>query len=189
MSASVETQPPVQRSISVSWDPDAAFRRFTADFGFWWPSGTHSIGGKKVKRVVFECRIGGRIYEELVDGRRFQWGRITAFEPPRRVAFSFHPSLDESKAQDVTVSFLPEGSGTRVELVSTGWERLGERARIARKAYHIGWGSVLDTYAGKRSAVIAVFAVISGVQTAILRLTGRLDAQIDKAGGRMPDSA
>lgn len=187
--STVESQPAVERSILVSWDQEAAFRRFTAEFGAWWPSGTHSIGGKQVKRVVFECRVGGRIYEELKDGRRFQWGTVTAFDPPTRVAFTFHPSLEKEKAQDVVVSFVPAGTGTRVELVSTGWERLGERARVARKGYYIGWGSVLDTYAGKRSGVILLFKLISGAQTLFLRLTGKLEAQIDKAPGRMADSA
>ncbi len=56
--------PPIRRSVSVSWAPDAAFRRFTSDFGSWWPSRTHSVGGPNVRRIVFEPHAGGRIYEE-----------------------------------------------------------------------------------------------------------------------------
>ena len=55
--------PPIVRSISVSWQPEEAFRRFTADFGNWWPRHTHSIGGKCVERIVFECNPGGLIFE------------------------------------------------------------------------------------------------------------------------------
>lgn len=66
--------PAIRRSVAVSWGPVEAFRRFTADFGGWWPRATHSVGGRFVKHVVFECVPGGRIYEELTDGRRFQWG-------------------------------------------------------------------------------------------------------------------
>jgi uncharacterized protein YndB with AHSA1/START domain len=178
--------PAVRRSVAVSWNPSDAFRRFTADFAAWWPSRTHSIGGRRVKRIAFECQVGGRIYEELTDGRRFQWGKVTVWDPPRRVGFTWHPSRDEREAQDVEVTFTAEGTGTRVELVSTGWERLGVRARRARKAYDVGWGSVLDVYAGRWSAAFVIFGLISTVLTFALRVSGKLDASIDKAGGRMP---
>lgn len=178
--------PPVRRSVSVSWDPESAFRRFTEEFGAWWPSHTHSIGGSLVERIVFECRVGGRIIEELKDGRRFQWGRVTVWEAPRRVAFTWHPSRDETEAQDVEIRFLPDGTGTRLELVSTGWERMGPKARKMRKGYNVGWGAVLDSWAGRRSAATVLFAALSGGATLYLRLTGGLEASIDKAGGRIP---
>ncbi|MEX2124021.1 MAG: SRPBCC domain-containing protein [Woeseia sp.] len=179
--------PPVRRSVDVSWDPDAAFRRFTADFESWWPTATHSIGGKRVARVIFECREGGGIVEELVDGRRFQWGTVTRWDPPHAVGFSWHPSRDASTAQDVEVTFTPAGAGTRVELTSSGWERLGAKGRRERKGYNIGWGSVMATYAGQRSVALVVFAIISAALTFVLRVTGRLNGMIDAAGGRLPD--
>ena len=64
--------PPIHRSIVVSWDPDAAFRRFTAEFATWWPSRTHSIGENRIKRIVFD-RNGflyhGRV-RAVADGAR-----------------------------------------------------------------------------------------------------------------------
>ena len=181
--------PPVKRAISVSWAPAEAFRRFTEGFATWWPSRTHSIGGSRVKRIVFECRVGGRIYEELNDGRRFEWGRVTAWDPPRRVGFTWHPSRDAREAQEVDVTFAPEDTGTRVSLTSTGWERLGAAARRQRKGYDVGWGSVLSVYAGRRNAAFFIFGFISIVLTYALRITGRLEAAIDKSGGRMPADA
>jgi uncharacterized protein YndB with AHSA1/START domain len=175
--------------VSVSWEPEAAFRRFTQDFGTWWPRATHSIGGDRVERISFDGRPGGLIVEELKGGQRFQWGRITAWEPPRRVAFTWHPSRDPSEAQDVEVRFVPERTGTRVELVSTGWERLGSRARAARRGYSIGWGSVLATYAGRRSASMVLFAILSGAITSFLRITGKLESTIERAGGRLPSTS
>ena len=177
--------PPVDRSVSVSWNPADAFARFTRDWSAWWPRKTHSIGGKLIKELGFECRVGGLIYEELVDGRRWQWGKVTAWDPPRRVAFTWHPSKDEATAQDVEVTFTPEGSGTRVRLLSTGWERLGAKGKSARKGYDIGWGSVLDNWAGKRSAAFVIFGVLSRVITLYYRVTGKLETEINKAGGRL----
>jgi uncharacterized protein YndB with AHSA1/START domain len=180
---------PVRRTVSVSWTPEAAFGHFTEKFAAWWPRSSHSIGGKKVVRITFECQVGGQIIEELSDGRRFLWGTITAFERPHRVAFTWHPSMEADKAQDVEIRFTPEGSGTMVELISTGWERLGANAGKMRKGYDIGWGSVLDAYAGRWSMMIPIFKVMSGVQRFWLKLTGRLDQEINASGGRLPDRA
>jgi len=179
--------PPIERAAIVPWDQEAAFRRFTADFGQWWPSSTHSIGGSLVARIVFECELGGRIFEEFKDGRRYQWGRLTAWEPPQRVAFTWHPSKDESVAQDVEVTFVPQPSGgTRVVLVSSGWEKLGANAARARKGYGLGWGGILAVFEERRTVSRVVFACLSHAITLFLKVTGRLEGEIDKAGGRMP---
>lgn len=152
---------PIRRSISVPWNQEAAFERFTADFTKWWPRYSHSIGGKRVKQIVFECRVGGRIYEEHFDGTGFLWGKVTAYEAPHRVAFTFHPSRDESDAQQIEVRFLPEGTGTRVELVSSGWEKMGKAARSAYGAYGLNWGAALSRFANRFSGVVALFSVMS----------------------------
>ncbi|HKS05774.1 MAG TPA: SRPBCC domain-containing protein [Gemmatimonadaceae bacterium] len=148
--------PPIERTVSVSWAPDAAFKRFTTDVMTWWPYRTHSIGGPRVKRVVFEGRVGGMFFEELVDGRRFQWGELLAWDPPRSVTFTFHPSRDPSEAQEVTLRFIPEGTGTRLTLTADKWERVGKRASIARRGYESGWGYVLNVWAGRRTPRMAV---------------------------------
>jgi uncharacterized protein YndB with AHSA1/START domain len=177
---------PVRRTKAVSWPQDEAFRRFTAGFADWWPRATHSIGGRQTRTIGFECRVGGQIYEELLDGRCFQWGKVTAWDPPRRVAFTWHPSKDEATAQDVQVLFHPREQGTEVELTATGWEKLGARGPRERKGYNIGWGSVLDTYAGRWSPALPVFAAVSGIIVTWQKLTGKYQAAIDAAGGRIP---
>jgi uncharacterized protein YndB with AHSA1/START domain len=176
---------PIERSTRVPWKPAEAFERFTAGFGLWWPVSTHSVGGKRVSHVVFECQLGGCIFEQLTDGRRYQWGRITAWDPPRRVAFTWHPSREEGEAQDVEVRFEAVPDGSRVVLTSTGWEKLGRRAARERRGYAIGWGSILEVFGGRRNAVVLIFAVIAHTITFVLRITGRLERAIDTAGGRM----
>jgi uncharacterized protein YndB with AHSA1/START domain len=179
--------PPIQRSINVQWTQEAAFKRFTTDFGKWWPSSTHSIGGDRVARIVFECRVGGRIFEELKDGRRYQWGTLRVWEPPRRVAFSWHPSKDATAAQDVEVTFAAEpDSGTRVVLVSAGWEKLGSAGKRERRMYSLGWGGILAVFAERRTFAVIVFGLLSHAVTLFLKTTGRLEQEIDRAGGRMP---
>jgi uncharacterized protein YndB with AHSA1/START domain len=177
--------PPVKRSVSVSWDQKTAFERFTTHFASWWPASTHSIGGDRVKRVVFETNEGGRIYEEHEDGRRFQWGQILVWDPPGFVKFTWHPSKDPSVAQEVELRFTPEGKGTRLELISTGWEKLGRRARRAQKGYNIGWGYVLNVWAGRRTTQMAVMDGIVGGLNLLQRFRGGRAAEIRRAEGEM----
>lgn len=179
------TLPPIVQSVRVSWSPAESFERFTTRFAEWWPRETHSIGGPRVERIVFETHVGGRIFEQHVDGRRFQWGKIVEWDPPRRVRFSWHPSREERTAQDVTIEFLPEGSGTQVILTAGGWERWGDGAAKARKMYNMGWGYVLSLWGQKRSLKMSL---ISGLSRAIRmwqKIRGKTELQIEGDGGEI----
>jgi uncharacterized protein YndB with AHSA1/START domain len=173
---------PIARAVSVSWPAGEAFRRFTEDFGAWWPRYTHSIGGRRVTRVVLEPRVGGALYEEHSDGTRYAWGTVTAFEPPRRIAFTFHASYAERDAQQVEISFTPEASGTRVELVASGWEKIGDAARRSRGGYAVGWGAILDRFAERFSAGELMFLAIAwGID-----LAGQREKFMRNSLGRIP---
>lgn len=180
-----ESLPPIKRSVSVSWDQETAFKRFTAGFADWWPSKTHSIGGEKLERIVFEQQAGGRIYEEHNDGRRFQWGQVVLWEPPMRVKFTWHPSRDPSTAQDVEIQFVREGNGTRLELTSSGWERWGKGAKRAHRGYDVGWGYVLNVWAGRRTFKMSVLDAVAGVLTLVMKLRGGREKEIARAGGEI----
>lgn len=184
-----EPLPPIRRSVTVSWDQETAFKRFTAEFASWWPSRTHSIGGEYLEQIVFEQHEGGRIYEEHRDGRRFQWGHVTLWDPPRRVKFMWHPSRDPSTAQEVDLEFISEASGTTLQLVSSGWERWGQGARRARRGYDVGWGYVLNVWAGRRTAKMALLDVVASLMMLGMKLRGGRQAEIARAGGEMESAS
>lgn len=144
--ADTEGIPPVRKSVLVPWPVDRAFRRFTSGIAEWWPLHTHSVGEAKADTVTFEERLGGRLYETLEDGTVAEWGRVTAWEPPRRVAFSWYPGRTVETRQEVEVTFRREGMGARVELVHTGWERIAEMPRDMRDRYDSGWDIVLARF-------------------------------------------
>ena len=123
----------------VRASPEHAFRVFTEEMGAWWPLWMHSVGGKNAKTCLLEGRVGGRLYERHRDGAESPWGTVTAWEPPHRVAFSWHPGDDESKSGDVEVRFVAVDGGTRVELEHRGFARLGSMARKAFHGYNVGW--------------------------------------------------
>ncbi len=165
------TLSPLRKTITVPWTPDAAFRRFTEKMGDWWPLRSHSVCGEHAERVVFEGRVGGRIYEVGRGGEEHTWGTVTRWEPPGRVDFTWHPGMKPETSQQIEMRFVAAGGGTEVELIHTGWERLGDLARRARRGYPIGWAYVLLLYADRRLNPL-VF-VLNAMMT-VLRAVGRI---------------
>lgn len=144
-----ETIAPVRKSIVVPWSVDAAFRRFTAELGTWWPLRSHSLGQKDATTCVLEGREGGKIYEVWTDGRRSEWGEVLTWNPPHSVTFTWHPGQARDVAQQVELRFTAVGKETRLDLVHSGWERLGRAARRTRNGYNLGWNYVLRRWAGQ----------------------------------------
>lgn len=139
----------LRKTVTVAAPPERAFHLFTEGISTWWPLATHSVAAERADAAVFEPHEDGRIYERTRDGDEHEWGRVTAWEPPVRVAYTWHPGRGPDTAQDVEVRFTPAGEGTHVELVHTGWERLGDRAEDVFGSYDGGWDFVLgERFAG-----------------------------------------
>lgn len=137
----------VSKSIFVKRPVEAAFRHFTADMGKWWPlKEGFSREPARAHEIVLECRAGGSFYERYGDGVIAPIGRVTAFEPPARVAFTWRQGVWTVDTL-VEVRFAAEGDGTRVTLEHTGWEALGERAAELSGRYAGGWQTILERYA------------------------------------------
>jgi len=130
----------IRKSIVVAQPPEVAFKIFCEDMDKWWPAGFSGPGSK----VFLECRMGGRYYERRVDGSEYEIGRVTAYQPPSIVAFSWRaPSWDVTT--QVEIRFSAEAGGTRIELEHSGWEQ-SEKTRDARTNYDSGWGKILEHY-------------------------------------------
>lgn len=139
---------PVEKIVVVPAPPEKAFRRFTEEVDTWWPRRSHSVFQEGCAEVRMEGRLEGRLYEISDDGEESTWGRVTAWDPPRTVAFTWHPGRDEETAQSVEVTFRPVERGTRVRIEHVGWEKLGEAAEETRNGYDRGWEVVLERYRG-----------------------------------------
>lgn len=137
----------VRKSIVVDCAVETAFRVFTEQTAEWWPFDGHSIFDESAERVVFEGRVGGRVYERSRAGEEGVWGTLTAWDPPRGFAMTWHPGRDAAGGLALDVRFSPEGGGTRVDLAHTGFDRRGKTAEEARASYDAGWETVLDLFA------------------------------------------
>jgi uncharacterized protein YndB with AHSA1/START domain len=130
----------VRKTVTVQPSPERAFALFTEHIGEWWPFGSHSIHGDKVDRLVFERRVGGRVYERTADGEEADWATVLAFEPPSRFLLEWRVNPSRA-ATELEVTFTPNGSGTRVDLEHRGWD-----AEERHRSYDSGWDVVLGEY-------------------------------------------
>ena len=121
------------RAVDVACPAEHAFTVWTAGIGTWWPA-DHTVTGERGLRVVLEPRVGGRIYERTPVGAEHEWGEVTAWEPPSRLAYLWFLRADRADATDVEIRFIATGAGTRVEIEHRGWERLGARATAGATA-------------------------------------------------------
>ncbi len=137
----------VEKSVTVSVPVERAFEVFTAEIGTWWPLRTHAVDTERSETVVMEGRVGGRLYERTPSGEEHVWGTLVAWEPPNRIVYSWHPGRGEETAQEVEITFSPEGEGTRVDIRHYGWEKLGDRLEETIASYNEGWDKVIAVYA------------------------------------------
>jgi hypothetical protein len=137
---------PLRVEVAVACAPQHAFAIWTDRFDRWWPRG-HTVSGDAA-RVVLEPRVGGRLYERTADGREIDWGEITEWAPPHRFSYLWHIGRERGDATDVEITFTDAGDGTtRVEIVHSGWERLGAEGESWRDANRGGWGGLLPAFA------------------------------------------
>jgi hypothetical protein len=128
----------VTASVEVEIDPETAFRIFTAEIDAWWKRGPHNFyNSKRAVAMRFEPGVGGRYLEVYDDttGEALEIGRITAWEPGRRLVWRM--SLDDT---EVDVRFEAVPGGTRV--------RLEQRIVPGGKTvdFYTGWHNILGWF-------------------------------------------
>lgn len=106
----------VSSQVDVPTDPVTAFTAFTEELDLWWVRGpiNHHAAGR-VRALRCEPGVGGRLLEVYDDstGDALELARITAWEPPRRLAWQ--SSVDDVRTE---VTFEPAGTSTTVRVVA-----------------------------------------------------------------------
>ena len=142
---------PIRKEIVVEAPQERAFRVFTQNMTSWWPA-EHHIGKAELQSVVIEEQVGGRIYERGVDGSECEWGKVLAWEPPRRFLWAWQVSAqwqyDPNLLTEIELVFVAEGPRrTRVTFEHRNLERFGEAAAVVADQVSRGWDSMLPMFA------------------------------------------
>ena len=135
----------VTTAAEVQAPIEHAFRVFTEGIGSWWDPGHHILQAE-LAEMVFEPYVGGHIIDRGTDGSECRWSRVLAYEPPRRVCFSWDISLswqlesDPAKASEIEVVFTPASPArTHVVLTHRHLDRHGDGWESMRDAVRAGW--------------------------------------------------
>jgi uncharacterized protein YndB with AHSA1/START domain len=145
-------------SVYVAVAIDDAFEVFTAEIDVWWRHGRKfRIAGARPGRIVFEPRLGGRLFESvrLPSGERtFQVGSVVEWEPPRRLALEWRGvNFKPHEKTLVEVTFTPLGDGTMVRVEHRGWSALpddhparhGLTGAAFARMIGLWWGDLLSS--------------------------------------------
>jgi hypothetical protein len=101
----------IEKSVVLACACERAFALFTEHASDWWPELLRHTDDAHSQITL---RASGRFWERATDGREVELGRVTAWEPPTRLALDFYPGTGADHPTEVVVRFSPEGDGTRV---------------------------------------------------------------------------
>jgi uncharacterized protein YndB with AHSA1/START domain len=113
-------------ALRVKATRERAFEAFVGEIGAWWrPNGLFQTTPRAPGRLAFEPGEGGRLTETLAGGKVFEIGRITAWEPPSRLEFSYRQANFPLELHtEVEVRFEAVGEETRVSIEHRGFDQV-----------------------------------------------------------------
>jgi uncharacterized protein YndB with AHSA1/START domain len=112
-------------ALRVKATPERAFAVFVEEIAAWWRPSSLFQTTPRPGRLAFEPGENGRLVEIRAGGKTFEIGRIRAWEPPRRLVFSWRQAnFPPDVHTEVEVGFEPVGEETRVSIEHRGFERV-----------------------------------------------------------------
>jgi uncharacterized protein YndB with AHSA1/START domain len=134
----IESLLTVRRCIHINATPERVWREFESleRMQAWFGTG-HTL-------LQYEPHAGGWVELEVeAYGETLRFGgRITVFDPPRELTFEddwLPPRNGISEQVLLTLRLTPVATGTIVELIQHGFERLGERGTEVHRGHEGGW--------------------------------------------------
>lgn len=144
----------INRSISLSVDPEQAFKAFVHDFNHWWP-----VEYTWSQDSLREIRIGkeqGELCKEIgPHGFRCDWGWVSEFIQGRKIECTWQispnrePIPNPEHASKISVAFSEDDeAGTVVQFEHVDFGKHGEEGENyeAMMDSPQGWSFILDRY-------------------------------------------
>ena len=136
----------VSKSIVVAVALEQAFTVWTGQINVWWPA-AHSLSGDPATEVFIESKVGGRFYERASTGIEYDWGEVTVWQPPYRVALKWYLGSSQELPTQVNIQFVPlDRQQTRIQVEHRGPDLIGDL-----------WWQRIDIFKGAWEKVLATF--------------------------------
>lgn len=122
----------IEVALRVAATPERAFDVFTREIHLWWrPNPLFEFTRRPEASLAFEPDVGGRFIETATDGSVFEIGRITCWEPGRRLGFTWRQAdFEPGQSTEVEVRFEAVGDETRVTVVHHGWDSVPQASVV-----------------------------------------------------------
>jgi len=124
-------------SLRVKATPQEAFDVFTREIAAWWrPNPLFQLTPRGDGVLRFDNRE--RLVAMLPNGAEFEIGRVTAWAPGERLAFTWRQaSFTPEQSTQVEVRFEPVDDETRVTVEHRGWDAIPQE-HVARHTFPLG---------------------------------------------------
>ena len=101
-------------TLEIAKPHGAVWKAFTRDIHSWWPKDFYAT--ESPKRIVFEVKPGGRLYEDAGDGNGLVWYHVIALDAPNSVSLSgfIAPPFGGPATSLLRVAFSPQGKAATV---------------------------------------------------------------------------
>jgi uncharacterized protein YndB with AHSA1/START domain len=141
------------QTIQIAATPARVFEAYVEKINEWWPwkgkeaSYSWAPEGVQPSEIHFEPKLGGRYFERFADGSEYEIGRITVYEPPNHLAFSWSGRDWPEGDSLFELSFDAAEDGTLLTLKHSGFEIFGDEAEEMVKGYTNGSKEILGFFA------------------------------------------
>lgn len=114
---------------TVPISPKAAFEIFVQQIDTWWPRRgvfpfSFAPSTTYPRHIRFEGEQNGRFYETFADETEYEIGRITGWDPPNRITYTWRDPVWPASTT-ITVSFNETTNGTEVIHEQSGFANAG----------------------------------------------------------------
>lgn len=156
--------PDVQLEVSLPLAPPQAFDIFVQQMNIWWPRQgvfpySFAPASTRPLRIEFEAQLGGRYYETFADGSQYVIGRITQWDPPLSLAYSWRDPSWPGETQ-ITLRFAAADAGACVAYEQDGFAKAGVPELVPY--YQIGCRQTLAGYVAHCRALRELQALSGG---------------------------
>lgn len=136
-------EPAIAFEYRLGCDAEHAFAVYAERIAEWWDR-RYTASAGTLETVTIEPGVGGRVYATHSGLGEHDWGEVTAWEPGRRLAHTFHLAQDPAHPSEVVVEFASsEDGGCVVRFAHGGWTDANARER---KKFG-DWPVLLDRFA------------------------------------------
>lgn len=114
-------------NLEIAKPQPVVWKGFTRDIHLWWPKDFYAT--ESPRRMVFEVKPGGRLYEDAGDGNGLIWYSVIAVDAPNAITMSgfIAPPFGGPATSLLRVAFSAQGkSATVMEVTDSTFGCLGD---------------------------------------------------------------